>query len=192
MPDNEAIRRAPQVAAELARRLDAAGVEYALGEAVALAFAGEPRVTIDVDITLFVEPPEPVACVDVLDQIGCTLRRQTALDSLAEDGFCRVAFEGMQLDVFLPTIPFHEAARRRRVRVKLVGQTCSIFSPEALIVLKLMFFREKDFMDVRQILRIQGSALDRIWVREQLVDIFGERDPRIAAWDELAAEIPPD
>jgi hypothetical protein len=192
MPDNEAVPRAPQVAAELARRLDEAGVEYALGGAIALAFAGEPRATIDVDMTLFVVPPEPVPCVDVLDQIGCTLRRQTALDSLAEHGFCRVAFEGMQIDVFLPTIPFHEAARRRRVRVKLVGQSCWVFSPETLVVLKLMFFREKDFMDVRQILRIQGPALDRVWVREQLVEIFGERDPRVAAWDELAAEVPPD
>lgn len=106
MPDDGTpIPKATQVAAQLAELLEEAGVDYAFGGAIALAFAGEPRATIDVDMTLYVVPPEPAACVDVLDRIGCTLRRQTALDSLNEHGFSRVEFEGLQLDVFLPTIP---------------------------------------------------------------------------------------
>jgi hypothetical protein len=53
-----------------------------------------------------------------------------------------------------------------------------------------MFFRGKDLIDVERILVVQGPEFDRNWVRSQLVDIFGARDPRIAAWDDLARRIP--
>lgn len=50
-----------------------------------------------------------------------------------------------------------------------------------------MFFRRKDVADVEAIIRVQGKSLDRNWIRQQLVAMYGERDPRIAQWDELAA-----
>lgn len=190
MPDETPNLKANEVAAELAMRLDEADVDYAFGGAIALAFAGEPRATIDVDITLFVDPPEPVACVNVLHQIGCAFRRPAALESLGEHGYCRVDFAGMPLDVFLPTIPFLAEARHRRIRVRLSGQPCSVYDPASLVVLKMMFYRKKDLADVQQILRVQGPALDRVWVREQLVSIFGRHDPRITAWDDLDGDVP--
>lgn len=64
-----------------------------------------------------------------------------------------------------------------------------IWDAESLAVFKMMFFRDKDLVDVRQILRTQGSAFDREWVRNQLEDLFGLRDPRIARWGEIAQEI---
>jgi hypothetical protein len=54
----------------------------------------------------------------------------------------------------------------------------------------MMFFRRKDLADVEQILRAQGPAFERNWVRERLVEMYGTRDPRVAQWDELDQEIP--
>ena len=68
----------------------------------------------------------------------------------------------------------------------------SVWSPEVLAVFKMMFFREKDLGDVRSILQVQGDRLNRIWVRDRLVEIFGPRDPRVPAWDELVAQTPPE
>lgn len=53
----------------------------------------------------------------------------------------------------------------------------------------MMFFRDKDLVDLRKILSIQGSKFDRKWVREQLVDIYGTRDTRILRLGELLAEV---
>lgn len=55
----------------------------------------------------------------------------------------------------------------------------------------MIFFRRKDVADVEQILRAGATGFDRPWVREQLVTIYGPRDPRIAQWDELDRELPP-
>ena len=52
-----------------------------------------------------------------------------------------------------------------------------------------MFFRRKDLADVEQVLRTQGPQLDRLWVREQLVGMYGARDPRLSAWDDLIREV---
>jgi hypothetical protein len=55
----------------------------------------------------------------------------------------------------------------------------------------MMFFRRKDLADVEQILRAQGPQLDRRWIRTQIEEIHGARDPRVAQWDELSKEIAP-
>lgn len=97
---------AAEVAQVLAARFDGLGIDYAVGRALALGFWGEPRGTLDIDVTLFVSPREPGVCVNYLLAVGCELSAAAARRSLAEDGFCRVEFQGTRVDVFLPTRVF--------------------------------------------------------------------------------------
>ena len=53
----------------------------------------------------------------------------------------------------------------------------------------MMFFREKDLTDLRRILAVQAARLDRDWVRGQLQDMYGRRDPRLSRWDEIVAGV---
>jgi hypothetical protein len=163
-----------------------------VGGAIALGYWGEPRGTIDVDITLFLPPDRPSECVWLLQDIGCEFAPVKAAESLREHGFCRVTFAGTDVDVFLPLIAFYDAARARRRRVELGGQPIMVWDAETLAVFKMMFFRRKDLADLEQILRTQGTHFDRLWVRKQLAEMYGARDPRLSAWDELAEEIPAD
>jgi hypothetical protein len=181
---------AATVARQLAERLDARHQEYALGGAIALGYWGTPRGTVDVDLTVFLPPEMPSECLWLLQDIGCDFSASDAAQSLRENGFCRVSYTGVRVDVFVPIVPFYEIARGRRKRVELAGQAIVIWDAETVAVFKMMFFRRKDLADVEQILRTQAAQLDRAWVREQLVEIYGSPDPRLAAWDELAREIP--
>jgi hypothetical protein len=74
--------------------------------------------------------------------------------------------------------------------MELANQPIMIRDAESLTVFKMVFFRRKDLADVEQILRSQGSQFDRAWVRGQLAEMYGARDPRLAAWDELVLETP--
>ncbi len=177
------------VARTLAERLDARGQDYALGGAIALAYWGPPRATVDVVVTLYLPPERASECVWLLQEIGCEFSVAKAADSLREHGFCRVTYAEIDVDVFLPIVPFYEAARSRRKRVLLAEQSVLIWDAETLAVFKMMFFRRKDLADVEQILRTQGAGFDRAWVREQLVEMYGVRDPRLSEWDALAQEI---
>jgi hypothetical protein len=122
--------------------------------------------------------------------IGCEVDENEARTLMREHSFLRAHHDKFRLDVFLPNIPFYEVARQRRKGVNLEGQTVMVCDAETLTVFKMLFFREKDFADVVQVLRTQGTAFDREWVRQQLLDICGKHDLRVARWDEIAKGVP--
>ena len=177
------------VAGQLAEKLQARGQDYALGGAIALGFWGAPRGTVDVDVTLYLPADQSSECVWLLQEIGCKFSQTESIASLNENGFCRVTFAGLSVDVFLPIVPFYEIARARRKSVELGGRPIMIWDAESLTVFKMMFFRRKDLADVEQILRTQGKQFDSPWVREQLAGIYGIRDPRLSAWDDLVRDV---
>jgi len=186
---NERMADPAEVAQALGAALEAAGHDYAFGGAIALGYWGEPRGTVDVDLTLFVPVEQPARCVEALEAIGCEVDAAKALDSLREHGFCQARYRGVRVDVFLPIVSFYEKARRRRARVQIGEQSIMVWGPEALAVFKMMFFRRKDLADLEQIIRIQGKRLDRAWVRGNIEQMYGKRNPRLSAWDELTAEV---
>lgn len=61
---------------------------------------------------------------------------------------------------------------------------------EDIAVLKLLFFRGKDMVDVERLLALQGANLDRSYIRHWVVDAMGEEDERVDAWDRLCATFP--
>jgi hypothetical protein len=95
---------------------------------------------------------------------------------------------GRRIDVFLPIISFYEQARLRRKRVVLGGQPIMIWDAETLCVFKMMFFRRKDVADTEQLLRLQADQLDGEWVLQQITEIHGPQDPRVAQWQELVRD----
>jgi hypothetical protein len=177
-------------ACELAARLEARGHDYALGGAIALGFWSEPRGTVDVDLTLFLPPDKPSECLWILQDVGCVCVVTEALATLREHGHCRVTFEGFRVDVFLPIVDFYITAQGRRRTVDLGGRPIRIWDAETLAVFKMMFFRRKDIADVEGLLRVQRDRIDRGWVRSQLVQLYGVRDPRVTTWDELCGAHP--
>jgi hypothetical protein len=180
---------AAAIAKQLAEQLDLQGQEYALGGAIALGYWSAPRGTVDVDITVYLPPDRPSECLWLLQEIGCDFSAAEAAESLREHGFCRVTLSGVRVDVFLPIVPFYEAAQRRRKRVELGGRSVMVWDAESLAVFKMMFFRRKDLADVEQILRTQGTKFDRTWVGEQLIAMYGAGDPRLAQWDDLLRDL---
>jgi hypothetical protein len=178
-----------QIALQLARELDARDVEYALGGALALGFWGQPRGTVDVDLNLFLPQDRPSEVIWCLQEIGCSVPASKAIRSIREHGYCQATFASCRIDVFVSSSPIYEKARARRRRVHLGSQPVTVLDAETLTVFKMMFFRDQDILDIRKILKAQRSLLDRAWIREQLVEIFGLLDPRIVRWDELVSEV---
>lgn len=189
MAAEQSHRNPIDVAAELAQALEKRGIDYALGGALALGYWARPRGTVDVDLTLYLSPDVPSECVRVLQDIGCDISVSEAIQLLDEHGFCRARFDSTPLDIFFPTIPFYEVARGRRQRVPLKSGHAMVWDAETIAVFKMMFFREKDLVDLKQILRNKSPSFDPHWVRQQLVEIYGARDIRISRWDEIVSEV---
>jgi hypothetical protein len=178
-------RGAAEAAQLIASALDDASLPYAIGGALALAVAGVPRGTIDVDLNIFLPNERIPALLDVLLPIGVELRRAEALERIARDGMCVGRWDGMRIDLFLPSIPFAHEAERTRIRVTdAEGWSGWFLSAEAVAVFKLLFFRGKDMVDLERLVAVRPD-LDCNYVRRWIIDMMGDGDPRTKRWDQI-------
>jgi hypothetical protein len=176
----------------LAQALERHGVDYALGGALAYGQYGIPRATIDVDVNVFVAPADLAPVFAALRELGIPLDEDAAGRAAEDEGLFVVRLGGYRIDVFTPSIDFSWEAARTRVRHEVDGVGVWFLSAEALSVFKLLFFRAKDLVDLERLIAVQGSAVDVLYVRRRIVEMLGEDDPRVQAWDRLCAENMPE
>lgn len=183
-------RTAAEAGRQIADTLSARGIPHALGGALALGVAGVPRGTRDVDVNAFVDLSALDDVFAALESLGISLDRAACRARAARDGMFVGSWDGMRIDVFIPSIPFSEEAARTAVSVTVDGWTGRFLSPEAICLFKLLFFRPKDVADLGQLVAVRREALDRAYVRRWIVDMMGEEDPRVAKWDEITRSVP--
>ena len=180
-----------EVVTSLIDQLEASGIPYAFGGAIALSAWSEPRATTDVDLNLWVGDDELPAAVELLKRSGVTIELEDALRGARERGMFAAPHGSYRVDVFVPSVPFYDEALGRRLRVTLADRETWVLSPEALAVFKMLFFRPKDLVDLARLLEVHRPPLDAAFVRRWLVDMVGAEDVRITKWDELTQLIPP-
>lgn len=176
---------APEVARRIVDELEIAGIPHAIGGALALAVWGFPRATNDVDLDVFVTADRLEPVIDALQRAGLSVDRTGALESARERGDFRASSGPMRVDVFVSSMPFYDTVRERIRRAPLQGSPAWFLSPEDLVIFKLLFFRTKDLLDIERLVAFLGSSFDRGYVRHWILELVGEEDDRIAAWDEI-------
>jgi hypothetical protein len=179
-------RSAADAAQHIADTLENAGVSYAIGGALALAIAGVPRGTADVDVNVFVPEARVGDVIAVLARLGIDFSKDT-IEQARREGMFIGRWDGMRIDVFLPSIPFSFEAERCRVRVTDdSGWSGWFLSAEALAVFKLLFFRGKDVVDLERLVAVRPE-LDTAYVRRWIADMMGDDDERTRRWDHIVA-----
>ena len=159
-------------------------MSYAIGGALALAIAGVPRGTADVDVNVFVPEARVQEVIAVLSKLGIDFPAAAA-EQAHREGMFVGRWDGMRIDVFLPSIPFAFEAERCRVRVTDdTGWSGWFLSAEALAVFKLLFFRGKDIVDLERLVAVRPE-LDTAYVRRWIVDMMGDDDDRTRRWDDI-------
>lgn len=167
-------------------RLRTARIGHAFGGALALAYYAEPRMTIDVDLNVFVAPNEHAAVRAALAPLGVAGDVDPA--ALVRDGQCRWWWGRTPVDVFFAYDELHEAMRRAVRTVPFGDATIRVLAPEHLTVCKAVFDRPKDWLDVEQILVCEAD-LDVAEVERWLARIAGLADHRTQRFGELAAAV---
>lgn len=179
-------RGAAEAAQLIADALESAGLPYAIGGALALAVAGVPRGTVDVDVNVFVTEERLEQVFDILASLGIEVDRPRAAAQTQREGMFVGRWDGMRIDVFLPSIPFAREAEATRIRVSdPAGWSGWFLSAEAVAIFKLLFFRGKDVVDLERLVAVAPHDFDSSYVRRWIVEMMGEHDARVRAWDEL-------
>lgn len=58
-------------------------------------------------------------------------------------------------------------------------------SPASIAVFKLLFFRLKDRGDLERLVAVRGPDLDHAYVRRWMVEMMGDDDERVVAWNDI-------
>lgn len=172
-----------EAAKRVAQALEVAGVDYAIGGALALGIHGTLRATRDVDVNVFCEPAQLSKALAALAGAGVKVNEATALQEASTEGWFTGWLDAVRIDVFVPSIDFSWEAARRRVQRSFAGTLLWFLSAESLCIFKLLFFRTKDLADLEQLVRT--TELDRVWVKETISSLMGAEDERVAAWSRI-------
>ena len=165
------------------KALAGAGLPHAIGGALALAWCvRSPRGTVDIDINVFISEADAARLRQALpEQVALSVDDVARLE---QDGQARLFWDQTPVDIFLNSIPLHDAAAGR-VRVESFGGADVPFlSCLDTAIFKALFNRSKDWVDLEEM--NAAATLDVANVRGALVDALGEDDERVASLDRLA------
>lgn len=161
-----------EAAAELQAVCDAHRWQYCFIGGLAVLRWGEPRETVDVDLTLLTGFSNEGPYIDVLTR-QFALRRDDAVEFAKSSRVLLLrASSGVGLDIALGGLPFEESAVSRsslfRFPPDIRLRTCSA---EDLIVFKAFADRPKDWLDVEGVIIRKSGALDWPYILTQLAPL---------------------
>lgn len=167
--------------AALAEALEAIGAQWYLFGAQAVIVWGRPRLTADVDVTVFLQPEDPARLVARLEDAGFSLRVPPSVEFTTRTRVFPFLHHdtGLPLDLVLGGPGLEEQFLDRAVRVDLGGVVAPVISAEDLIVTKVLAGRPKDVDDVDGLLRERLDSLNLTSVDSTLAlleDALGQSD----------------
>jgi hypothetical protein len=171
---------------EIARAFERAGIPYAFGGAIALAFYATPRATEDVDVNVFVGIDEADRCLAALGPLGVTA---DAPERAEERGALTIHWEHTPIRLFFAYDPFHESCRARARIVPFGAHTIRVLAAEDITIFKVVYDRPRDRAEVREVLLCMGERFDLGYALAWLERLLGADDPRLARFRESAADV---
>jgi hypothetical protein len=177
--------------------LEAAGVDYLVGGAVAVWAWGEPRATQDLDVVVDI-PLEAIGRLSYeLEKRGMLVPADIILDIILEDRSdlpinAIHARSGYKAELFpiRPNDELRQSALSRRKLIDLGPRLGKIYlhSPEDLILYKLWYFglsrQTKHLRDITSIVLASGDELDTVYIEG-----WAERKGVNTLWQEILARI---
>ncbi len=158
-----------RAAAALQAVCEAHAWRFCLIGGLALQRWGEPRETIDADLTLLTGFGNEASFIDILLQYFKPRIEHARQFALAKRVLLLCADSGVGLDIALGGLPFEESAVARSSLFTYPGdislRTCSA---EDLIVMKAFASRPRDWLDVEGIVIRQTGKLDWVYIESQL------------------------
>jgi hypothetical protein len=153
---------------EIAAALESMRIDYMVVGGIANAVWGDPRATIDVDVTVAVENPGLSAAIAGLGRLfkaavpdpDAFVRRTRVLPLDTADG--------IRIDVIFALLTFERDAVHRAASVVLGDRAVRIVTPEDLLLMKIISDRPRDLADAEALARKRADTLDRTYLEPRI------------------------
>jgi hypothetical protein len=181
----------------IAAVLQECGIRHAFGGAIAQNYWGTVRATQDVDLLALVPALKTPELVDALMRSGFRMRDagsearpitvKEAREAWLHDHLLTLWLDMTKVEIFSPVIPLQDRILERAVPMPFRGRSIPITTAEDLVLLKMVFHREKDLRDVRGVLVACKDRLDGKYMLEQARAVLD--DARCAELQQLLGKL---
>jgi len=143
----------------LTQWLDTERIPYMLIGGFAVLVWGEPRLTRDVDCTIWVESERFETTVETIvkafqSRVGKPVEFTTSTRVLP------IVIAGVPTDVIFAALPYERDAIERARPIAIGSQSVAVCAPEDLIIHKIISTRQRDREDVESVFKKQHSQMD--------------------------------
>jgi hypothetical protein len=156
---------------ELADTLENFGVPYMVIGGLAAAVWGEPRATLDIDVTVWVPDPGIPSLLTMLAARFDVLVAEPAAFAARTRVVPLRTRDGVRVDLILGLLSFEEEAIRRARPVPVAGRAIRFCTPEDLILHKIISSRERDLADARAVALRRGASLDLAYLEPRVAEL---------------------
>lgn len=161
-----------QTAAELQTFLEKESCKFCFIGGIALQRWGEPRVTVDVDVTLLTGFGGEDHFIQTLLKAYQSRIPDAAAFALENRVLLLKSPSGIALDIALAALPFEEEAVSRATRFEfLPGLSLLTCSAEDLIIMKAFANRPRDWADIKTVIDRRVGDLDRAYILQRLTPL---------------------
>jgi hypothetical protein len=161
-------------------------IPHAFGGAIALAYYGTPRATIDIDVNVFVSVKRAGDVLGLLEVLGADPPSPGERAQLDRDEQVRVHWDRTPVDLFFSYDTLHESCLERRRRMPFGDHDAiHVLAAEDLLVFKVLFDRDKDWRDIAELVYALGDELDAAYAKDWLERILGSEESRYGRLCEL-------
>jgi hypothetical protein len=146
-------------------------IRYMVIGGLANAKWGQPRATLDIDITVWVSDNEIKKVISILE-VSYALLVEKPLEFIRQTRVLPLkGCHGQRIDIIFGALPFEQQAIKRALKVKVGDASANFCTPEDLILLKIISERPRDLEDVQGILRFQKQNLDYDYLEPRIRDL---------------------
>jgi hypothetical protein len=165
-------------AAELQRYLEQHEFRFCFIGGIAVQHWGEPRLTRDIDVSVWTGFGEEASAVNLLLAASSPRLPDAREFALVNRVLLLKSPAGVGIDISLAALPFEDEMIRRSVQVAMTpDHTLRLSSPEDLIVMKVFAGRETDMRDARSVvIRQTRSGLDWTHIDRNIQELAELRD----------------
>lgn len=146
-------------------------VLYMIIGGLANAIWGNPRATLDIDVTIWAVDDQVETIVSMLKK-KFQILVESPLEFIAETRVLPIKNrDGLRVDIIFGVLPFEREAIDRAVEKKVGESMIKFCSAEDLILFKIISERRQDLDDVRGIIHVQQNELDFDYLEPRIQEL---------------------
>ena len=165
-----AVTKLEKTIIDVARFLKKEKVPYMIIGGIANLFWGEPRTTLDVDVTVKVKDENISAFVAKVNKKFSILESEPQ-KFIEKTRVLPIKTRDLTVDIIFAALPYEEEAIGRAVVRKVANAKVSICAVEDLIIHKIISERPRDIEDVKKILTRQKRAINRKYLTPKIREL---------------------